>query len=452
MASIEKRGDSYRVFVSNGYDSKGKKIVKTRTFKKPDNMSEKRWEKEIHKLALEFETEVLKGLYIDSNYTLEDFTERWIKDYAEKNLEETTLDSYKAELRTKILPALGHIKLNRLQPMQILSFLNNLMEDGVRLDGRPGGYSDRTIKYQWQILSSILQQSVYWQILPDNPCSRVKPPKNKKDKNEFSNEDIKYYDESQTMLLMDIIENELSNYKALLCKFEEGSNAWLNINQQNPLKYKVGIYIALFCGLRNGEVLGLTWNDIDFKERTISINKARARTNENGIVTKVPKNKTSIRTVSVPDILINLLSEYKEYQDEEREKCGDLWDGEWDNYPWLFTQWNGKGMDYSTLSKWLKKTVNKYNDEIIKDRSIPDKHKGDYLLPVLSFHKLRHTSATLLIGQNTDIRTVAARLGHAQTSTTMNIYVHGLKSVDRKASDALEGLLDKKNRGLRVVK
>ena len=69
---------------------------------------------------------------------------------------------------------------------------------------------------------------------------------------------------------------------------------------------------------------------------------------------------------------------------------------------------------------------------LINDDSILKKHKSDYLLPVLSIHKLRHTSATLLIGQNTDMRTVSARLGHAQTSTTMNIYVHGLKSIDRK--------------------
>lgn len=180
--------------------------------------------------------------------------------------------------------------------------------------------------------------------------------------------------------------------------------------------------------------------------------KTRALTVADGMITKLPKNNTSIRTVSIPDSLVELLSDYKDYLFNEKEKCGDLWDEEWDTYPWLFTQWNGKGMHYHTITHWLKNILTLYNEDIMNDDTIPEKLKVDYLLPVISIHKLRHTSATLLIGQNTDIKTVSARLGHSQTSTTMNIYVHGLKSIDRKASDALEGLLSKKNRGLKIVK
>jgi integrase len=98
-------------------------------------------------------------------------------------------------------------------------------------------------------------------------------------------------------------------------------------------------------------------------------------------------------------------------------------------------------MYYSTLTDWLFKTIKKYNNSIDNNEDIPKEEKENYKLPVISFHKLRHTSATLLIGQNTDIRTVSARLGHAQTSTTLNIYVHGLNSLDLKASNSLENLL-----------
>jgi len=150
----------------------------------------------------------------------------------------------------------------------------------------------------------------------------------------------------------------------------------------------------------------------------------------------LPKNESSIRTISIPDTLFNLFKEYKLEQESERIKCGNLWDEDWYNNSWIFTQWNGKGMHYKTLTHWLRKTIKNYNQEILNAGDIPDKLKADYLLPVISIHKLRHTSATLLIGQNTDIRTVSARLGHAQTSTTMNIYVHGLKSVDRKIGRA----------------
>lgn len=419
MASIKQRGNSYLVTVSCGYDSQGKKITKSKTFKKPNEITPKKWEKELNKLALEFETEVQKGLFVDSDITLSAFTDRWLKEYGEKQLQPKTIESYKDELNSKILPALGHIKLNKLTPVQILSFLNNLLEDGVRADGRPGGYSDRTIKYQWQILSSILQQAVYWQVIPENPCKRVKAPKNTKDTNQgFTDSKIKYYNEEQTLLLLDIIKNE-------------------------HLKYQVAFNIAIFCGLRNGEILGLTWNDIDLKNKTISINKARSYLKGKGMFTKQPKAESSVRIISMPDTLVKLLREYKVWQNGEKANCGDQWSEEWNDTPWLMTQWNGKGMASNVLTKWLYKVIHRHNKAIEKDTNLSDKEKEKLILPILGFHALRHTSATLLIGQNTDIKTVSARLGHSQTSTTMNIYVHGLRSADTKAANALENLLNK---------
>lgn len=421
MASIVKRNNSYRVTVSNGYDINGKKIVRTKTFNKPDDMTDKKWEKEIQILALEFEREVENGLSINSNSTLKEYIEKWFEEYAGNQLQPTTLESYHYWLDVIILPALGHIKLNKLTPMKILSLLNNLTEDGIRKDGKPGGYSNRIIKYQWQILSSALQQAVYWQILPENPCKRVKVPKNINNDNEKSTDiKVKYYDENQTILLLDIIKTEL-------------------------IKYQIAVNIVIFCGLRTGELLGLTWNDIDFENKTLTINKSRSHTKEKGMFTKYPKNPSSIRTINIPDILVKLLQEYKVNQNSEKVICGDLWSEEWDKTPWLMTQWNGEGMYISTLTDWLLKFLKKYNKSIDDDTSFSGVEKLKKCLPVISFHKLRHTSATLLIGQNTDIRTVSARLGHAQTSTTMNIYVHGLNSLDVKAANSLEDLLIKED-------
>lgn len=417
MASIKKRGDSWRIFVSNGYHSDGKKIVKTKTVRKPENMTDKKWEKELERIALEFEIEVEKGLFIDSNITLAGFTERWLEEYAEKQMEPKTIASYKDELNSKILPALGHIKLSKLTPVQILSFLNNLLEDGVRRDGKPGGYSNKTVKYQWQILSSILQQAVYWQIIPDNICKRVKCPKNNTTDDNKAKK-IKFLDENQTLMLLDLIKDE-------------------------QLKYQLAVNIAIFCGLRNGEILGLTWDDVDFENKTLNINKARTYIAGEGMFTKSTKTENSNRVLSIPDILIRQLREYKLAQNTEKVNCGDQWSEEWDITPWLLTTWNGEGMHYNTLTNWLLKLLKRHNKSIDKDKDIPVKDKESFKIPVVSFHKLRHTSATLLIGQNMDIKTVSTRLGHSQTSTTMNIYVHGLQSGDERASNALENLLDK---------
>ena len=144
-------------------------------------------------------------------------------------------------------------------------------------------------------------------------------------------------------------------------------------------------------------------------------------------VCKAPKTKTSARTVSIPHFLSERLEQMHESQDAFKSKVGDYWQG--DN--WVFTQDNGRMMNYSTPYQALQDTINRYN----KGRP------ADEQLPLIPFHGLRHTSATLLIASQQDIKTVSTRLGHAQTSTTMNIYAHALKESDRKAADALENML-----------
>lgn len=454
MATIRKKPNgSYEVIVSLGYDQHGTKIQKSKTFTKPSNLSISRWEIQIKKLALEYENELKKVDLVNADIPLRDFTQKWFNEYAKQNLEQTTIDFYRRELNNKILPALGHKKLHTITPLNILSYLNNLLEDGVRLDGKPGGYSDRTIKNNWLILSSIFQQAVYWQVLPDNPCRKVKVPKNKNNKlKDFSEQSIKYFDEAQALTLLEIVNDEVVRYRSQERSLRIDSKTPENLIHVNPLKYKVAIHIALFCGLRNGEILGLTWDNIDYKNKTITVNKVRAWTDDDGMITKSPKTESSNRTISIPDSVLDLLKEYQLEQEKEIDNLGELWDSKWYKTPWLFTQWDGKGMYLQTISKWLKKVITKYNKAIMDDEDIKDEHKASYLLPVLSIHKLRHTSATLLIGNNTDIRTVSARLGHSLTSTTMDIYVHGLQSVDRKASDTLESLFDNEKRKLRVVK
>lgn len=445
MASIRKVNENtYEVGAYAGRDSEDKILKKYKRFTKPEGMTPKKWEKEIQIIAADFEKEVSSIKYIESDILFKDFVKRWIEEYAEKNLEATTLDFYKRELDNKILKNLGKVKLNQLTPIHILSYLNTLLKDGARVDGKPGPYSDRTIKNNWVIISSILQQAVYWQVIDDNPCKRIKPPKNKKSTKGYSTDTINFYDEEQALILLSIVNNAVTKYK----QFEAGEIKSKGFAYSNPMKYQVAVNIALFCGLRNGEILGLTWDDIDFKEKTMTINKVRAFIESEGMITKSPKTKSSIRTISVPDVVIELLKVYKKEQAIEISKLGNLWDEEWYSTPWLFTQEDGKGMFLQTISKWLKKTVADYNKSIMDDENLKDDEKIKLLLPVLSIHKLRHTSATLLISKNTDIRTVSARLGHAQTSTTMDIYVHGLKSADRTASSALEDLLvkDKKKR------
>ena len=136
MASIEKRSNgSYRITVSTGYDINGKKLRKHKTISLPDNMTERQREKEVQKQAVLFEQQVENGTYLDGEkITFEEFSEKWLTDYAEKQLAPGTLKPYRTRLRKRIIPAIGHIKLSKLQPHHLMVFYNNLTESGVRLD------------------------------------------------------------------------------------------------------------------------------------------------------------------------------------------------------------------------------------------------------------------------------------------------------------------------------
>ena len=236
----------------------------------------------------------------------------------------------------------------------------------------------------------MLHRAVYWQLITHNPAERVQPPKTQKPKRDC-------YDEEQTRILVDNLEKLTGN----------------------DIKYRVAILLDIFTGARLGELVGLEWSDIDFNNGIISIDKSSQYLCDKGIFTKTPKTDSSIRDVAVPTFVISLLREYKLWYDEQKALYGELWI----NSDRLFVQADGKPMHPSTISKWFVKFV--------KDCGLPE----------ISFHGLRHTNATLLISQNIDVAVVAARLGHAQISTTFNFYVHPVISHNKVARNVLENLL-----------
>lgn len=409
MASIEKRGEnSYRLTVSCGYNKQGKKIRKYKTIDLSNIKPNKQLDEAQKQFAL-FENEVKKGLYLDAGkITFEEFTEKWLKDYAEPELAPKTLFRYKELLNTRIIPALGHIKLNKLQPTHLVEFYNNLREDGIRTDGKPGGLSERTILHHHRLISSILTCAVQWQFILNNPASRVKAPKVEK-------KEARHFDIEQTEYILELLENA-------------------------PIKYKTAIYLDIYGGMRLGELAGLKWDDVDFDNMLIRIDEALQHVTGKGTFEKSTKNETSNRIISLPSTVIKLLRQYKVWQNGEKAKLEDLWHSEYTN---IFTTRDGKPIYPGTISSWFHDFIKKHNEEIIKDSSIPKDEKEKYLLDNVNFHGLRHTSATILINQGIDVTTVSKRLGHARTSTTTDIYSHSLQKADKEAANKLENLFNK---------
>lgn len=453
MASITKRNNTYTIRVSLGYDSSGKQIQKFKTWKPPYGMTPKQIEKELERQKFLFEEQCRSGQYMDGKIKFSEFVAIWLKDYAEQQLRTKTLTEYKNLLR-RINAAIGHIRLDKLQPHHLMEFYNNLREENIRedikltarMDVKPllkknnlthkklaelSGLSintvdnfvhgmnitklsaekiaaalsmqadklfkiagtnkthlaDKTISHYHKLISSILEKAVKWQIILYNPCQRVEAPK-------VPIKEKSYLDEVQTAELIKYLDNE-------------------------PLQYKVIITTLLYSGMRRGELCGLEWSDIDFKNDLISINKSSLYTVEKGIYIDTTKTESSKRVIKMPPLVMNLLKQHKKEQTAERLKLGDLWiDSEK-----IFTQWNGKPIHPDTLSGWFKKFLTKNN------------------LPQITLHSLRHTNATLLIAGGADLRTVSKRLGHSNMSTTANIYTHAIQSADERAAELLDNML-----------
>ncbi|MDC7289549.1 site-specific integrase [Blautia schinkii] len=428
MASVRKRGNNYQITVSNGRDSQGKQLIETATFTPDSNKTAKQNQKALEKFVFEFEEKVKSGKYLNGEkITFKDFTEIWLSDYAEKQLESTTISTYKYLLDAHIIPVIGHLKLSKLQPRHLNKLYDKLASE--RKDGRDGGYSPKTIRHVHNIISGIYTTAMKWNIVMENPCERVSPPKMAR-----TCDKIKYFSLEQAEVFLGLLDREYtSSYKAHdriddtgkqyhVCDYTE--------TRKVPTQFRLFFLLALFCGMRRGELIALEWSDIDFQKNSISITKSTANVNGKP-VTKSPKTKSSVRLISVPKSVMEVAREYRKEQLEYRLSLGTQWEGE--NH--IFIQWNGKQMHLDTPYNTFKKIIRRYNEQV----TAPDKK-----LPEIPLHGLRHTSATLLISQNMDPRTVSNRLGHAQTSTTMDIYSHALKRMDEKAADVFDDLFSRK--------
>ena len=389
--SIEKRGkNSYRLTVSEGFDLNGNPMIHRKTV----HGTKRDAEVELAK----FVTEVQNGLVVDGkSLKFSEFTEIWKRDYGSKELAPSTYKRYCRMLETRLLPYFGHFYINKIKPTDIMKFYDLLEKDTqlVRKKGNNGSktkkpLSGKTILEHHRLLRAMLHKAVYWQLIVANPAERVQPPKSRKPKR-------KSYDDEQTKILLENLE----------------------LLSSKDTKYKVAIILTVFTGVRLGELMGLEWTDVDFKNGILSINRSSQYLSDMGVFTKVPKTESSIREIAIPEFIISLLEEYKLWYEEQKSIYGELWT----NSDRLFVQADGKPMHPSTISKWFVKYV------------------GQIGLPVINFHGLRHTNASLLVAQNIDIAVISARLGHAQISTTLDFYVHPLLSHNRKAGYALETLL-----------
>ncbi len=397
MATARKKGRGYEIRVSCGIDINGKRLGKSRIWIPEANMTTRQIEKELERQKVLFEEEVRNGVCPDSKIRFVDFSERWMKEYAKVNLTIKTYGRYKLYLK-RINQAIGHLKLKDITPLQLNSFYRSLEADGVNQrkkydeDGNlinSGKLAPKTILDHHRVISKILSTAVRWGLLEKNIAQRADPPK-------VPHREISYLNEEEVTKMIKLLDDE-------------------------PIQYRTMIILLVYTGIRRGELCGLEWKDIDFKNQVMHVCRSSQYIGNKTITTKEPKTKSGIRHFSLSKTACHLLSEYKKWQIKQRFNVGD----DWVENDRLFTTWNGEPIYPDTITDWFAKFIKRSD------------------LPYVTLHSLRHTNATLMIAEGTDVCTVSRRLGHANTATTLNIYAHALKSKDKEAANTLDYVLNK---------
>ncbi len=385
MATIQKRGDSYLIRVSCGYDSKGKQVVRSKTWKPEPKMTERQVEKELNRQAVMFEENCNHG-FQKKVVKFEPFCEEWFEDYAKQNLRHTTY-TYLYHQRLRVNKAIGHLRMDKITARQIQAFINSLFKDGANeINGKP--LSVKSARHILNLISDVFGYAVKMGVVSDNPCSRVSLPK-------MEQKEKQIYTPEQAMQFLELLNSE-------------------------PIKYRAFFNLAIYSGFRRGEMLGLEWKDVDFENSIISVRRTSCYTVDRGVYTDTTKTKKSQRTLKFPQEITDMLKEYKEEQDAQALKCGDRWI-ETDR---LYTKWNGEPMQNGTPYFWLGEFCEKHD------------------LPFYGLHSFRHLFASLLINQGVDIVTVSGALGHSTVSTTSNIYCHMLEESRAKVSAAVSSALN----------
>ena len=385
MASIRKRGEnSYLIIVSRGYDYQGNRLKSVqKTVHPPVGLTPRQTEKWLKEQAVLYENEIKHTPEpVNTSITLAKYTEHWMADVGPKKLAESTFRRDCQDIR-RILPALGHYKLTELKKESIREFYEQMRSEPNLRNGKP--LSEKSVEGIHDTLCSILSGAVEEGYLTHNPAWRVYKPKGQRQERPVADEET---------------------VQRLITALEDQS-----------LKYETYFKLVLATGMRRGEACGLRWSDVNWRKKSIHIQRNVVKLSHEPIIVKEPKTSAGDRVVYLSAGMVRLLKAWKKECEWDRwQTAGETLNE--DDY--LFRQPNGDPMVPTTFTFRFKK--------ILRQNGLPEN---------LNIHSLRHTNASLMIAQGVDVRTVAGLLGHSQPSTTLDIYAHAFDKNKREAQEKL---------------
>lgn len=328
----------------------------------------------------EARTNLSKGDYFEPSKTLfKDYLVEWLKNRRTLSLE--TVELYQNNLRLYINPSLGHIPLSKLNAQHIEDFLTDMEEKEL---------GEWSIKRAFSILNAALNSAVTKDLILKNPANKVEKPK-------VSRKSMKVWEPDYTF--------------DFLAKTNGKSRYW------------IAMYLAIMTGMRQGEILGLRWSDIDFNNKSLHIQQTVTKRRR---IKDGAKTPTSIRSVALSTDTIESLKEHRSIILQER-----LFEGEsYQNNDLVVCTGKGGPANANNIYRAWTRFI--------------EKHEA----PHITFHDLRHTHVAMMIKQGVHMKVISERLGHSSISVTMDIYGHLLPNMQ---SDAAE-LMDKLNTKLTGTK
>ena len=431
----------------------GKYKIASKRFRNVDNLTEAKFKKYIEKEAFKYEEEA-NITFEEQNdkdriLTFKEFANEWLKtlektlsynyyrravytidkfnDFLEKenldkkpiseikvrdvqlflnqSLEERELvkPQYKLKIETEYeIPIRVQAKDNNWNEWEAKQFCkrhNLKFEKAFEISRKTFQYSLSTLKGFRRIIRTVFNEAVRYEWITRNPVCYTKVTSS------GNNGTLRAITEKEVFS-----QKEINEFIRALDKIKD-----LWIYKIIPLK------IMLFTGLRNGEVHGLKWDDIDFEKKVIHVTKSRYYAEKRGVFEKEPKTKSSIRDVPMPDYLIQELEEYKDWF--------RVYDKDFDKKPnkyYICSNLYREPVDPKCLAKWLREFEVKNN------------------LKHVTCHGLRHTYCSLLLSQNVPIQTVSKYMGHSDSAVTLKVYSHFMPETQILAVNALNNILEEK--------
>lgn len=383
-----KKGEatSVRITIYRGIDENGKRLPSfTTSVKIPEGLTKKQAEKFAKEQEAGFKLQCKFGGATSRKILFRDFAKEVMEAKERAGRTKSTLSHYQDMLENRILPYMGHIKIDDITPSHLNNFYKKLRSPGAnKLNGQP--LSDKTILEHHRLISTIFEDAVKQRLISFNPAKSVTAP---------------------------TVVPQLPNYyqPAEIEKIKQ------MLNEQS-IKWKTIGYMLMVLGARRGEIAGIKRSNINFEKNEILISTCVLYNKRDGVYVKDYPKGRKYRVLPIPGELKEILTQYLAWLDREKKIWGDLWK----DSDYIFVGEKGGIINPDNITQELRRISEKY------------KKKGDY--PYLNPHAFRHTVASMLISKNIDVVTVAGYLGDVPV-TISNKYAHVINDAKIQAGNKM---------------